>query len=224
MKKYVIMKPFFILLLLFFINISIAQEPFSTEKPKDLFHAYISYFKQYDPLAPESVRKAKFNEIINKENPNLSKEDRNRAYTIVDAYIRADKGNDLTEYQLQKSDINFIENLYNDANKLKEKGLQAMYNKVQSIQEMSYEQYKNYITKNGSIPLPEQEIQKAFNQMHQKDGKQVTVTKSNKMDAIKAVDVLQNPKKYDYATFKKALLFIKPNLSEQEIQKAWKQQ
>ena len=99
-----------------------------------------------------------------------------------------------------------------------------MYNKVQSIQEMSYEQYKNYITKNGSIPLPEQEIQKAFNQMHQKDGKQVTVTKSNKMDAIKAVDVLQNPKKYDYATFKKALLFIKPTLSEQEIQKAWKKQ
>ena len=117
------MKTFKVLFLLFFVYFGYAQEPITTEKPKDLFHAYISYFKQYDTLAPESVRKAKFNEIINKENPNLSKEDRNRAYTIVNAYIRADKENDLTEFQLQKSDIYFIENLYNDANKLKEKGL-----------------------------------------------------------------------------------------------------
>lgn len=217
------MKTLNLLFILFFISFSFAQEPIKTEKPKELFQAYISYFKQYDPLAPESVRKAKFNEIVNKENPNLSKEDRNRAYTIVDAYIRADKGDDISEFQLQESDIHFIENLYNDANKLKEKGMQAMYNKVQSIQEMSYEQYKNYVTQNGSIPLPEEEIQKAFNQMHQKDGKQVAVIQSDKMDANKAIDILRNPEKYDYATFKKAMLFLKPTLSEQEIQEAWKQ-
>ena len=69
-----------------------AQQKIGQDNFQDILSAYMDYFKDYDPLAPEPVRKAKFNKIINKENPNLSQADRDKAFKIVDAYIRADQG------------------------------------------------------------------------------------------------------------------------------------
>jgi hypothetical protein len=70
---------------------------------KDLINAYMDYFKDYDPLAPESVRKARFNKIVDKENPNLSAADRQRAFKIIDTYIRADKGYPV-DYQIAEKE------------------------------------------------------------------------------------------------------------------------
>ncbi len=204
-------------------QISFAQQPQEVDKQnfKDVVQAYMDYFQEYDPLAPESVRKAKFNEIVNKENPNLSLSDREKAYTIVDAYIRADKGLETT-IEISDDDQKFIENLLTDAENQKQAGMQAMISEVNRYKNMSYAEYKASVTQNGQIPLPESEVQKAFNVMHKEDGKQVQVTTdSPKMDIVQAIDIINKPATHTFSEFRAAMLFINKDIPDDEIKKAW---
>ena len=219
------MKNIFILFSLLFLGQIQAQQPTDQDKVKDIFAAYMDYFKEYDPLAPESVRKAKFNKVVDKENPNLSQADREKAFKIVDAYIRADKGLD-TDYKISEKDKQLINNMFADAEKLKEQGMQAMMREVERYQNMSYSEYKNFVTQNGQIPYKEADIKKAYNQMHKTDGKAVTITAQDKQKAkqltiIEATDILQNPNKHSYNEFKAAMKLVQPNVSDEDIQKYW---
>jgi hypothetical protein len=89
---------------------------------------------------------------------------------------------------------------------------------------MSYAEYKAFVTQNGQIPLPESDIQKAYNALHKNDGKQVKISPQTiqPMNYVQAIDILRNPKKYTYKEFSAALHFIKPEVTEVEIKKAWK--
>ena len=88
--------------------------------------------------------------------------------------------------------------------------MQAMMGEVSRIQNMSYSEYKNFVTQNGQIPLKEVDIKKAYNQMHKNDGKAVTITaqdmqKAKQLTVVEAVDIIQNPNKHSYNEFKAAL-------------------
>ena len=221
MKKLII-----IFSLLFLAKIQAQQPQINQNNLQDIIKSYIDYFDEYDPLAPEAVRKAKFNKVVNKENPNLSKADREKAFKIVDAYIRADKGLD-PGIQISDQDKQIIQNMLNDAQQQKDKGMQAMMGEVNRIQNMSYSEYKNFVTQNGQVPLKEIDIKKAYNQMHKNDGKAVAITEQDKQKAkqltiVEAVDIIQNPDKHSYSEFKAAMKLIQPNVSDKDIQKTWK--
>ena len=220
------MKNISLFLLLFFTYYGYAQQSISQDDLNDVFTAYMDYFKEYDPLAPEPIRIARFNKIVDQENPNLSQTDRKKAFKIVDAYIRADKGMD-TEYKISEEDKQLIKNMWTDAENQKEKGMQAMMGEVARYQNMSYSEFKQFITQNGQIPYHETDIKKAYNQMHKNDGKAVTITaedkqKSKQLNMVEAYDILQEPNKHSYNEFKAALKLLKPGISEEEIQSAWK--
>ncbi len=189
---------------------------------KDLVKSYMLYFKDYDPLAPISHRKARFNHIVDQENPNLSKSDRERAFKIVDAYIRADKGLPV-DYKISDKDKKSMEELLGDAQQKQADGMKTMKGEVYRIKNMSYSEYKNFVSQNGQIPYKESDIQKSYNKLHQNDGKQVKVTadKPQPMNYIQAIDILRNPKKHSYDEFSKAMRFIKPEISDEDIKKAW---
>ena len=221
------MKNILILFTLLFLGQIQAQQPqINQNNVQDIVRAYIDYFDEYDPLAPEAVRKAKFNKVVNKENPNLSKANREKAFKIVDAYIRADKGLD-PGIRISDQDKQMIQNMLNDARQQKDKGMQAMIGEVNRIQNMSYSEYKNFVTQNGQVPLKEIDIKKAYNQMHKNDGKAVAITEQDKQKAkqltiVEAVDIIQNPDKHSYNEFKAAMKLIQPNVSDKDIQKTWK--
>ena len=219
------MKKILILFSLLFLGQIQAQQPTDQDKVKGIVAAYMDYFKEYDPLALEPVRKARFNKIVDKENPHLSQADREKAFKIVDAYIRADKGLD-TGYKISEKDKQLIKDMYADAEKQKEKGMQAMMGEATHYQNMSYSEFKNFITQNGQIPYKEAEIKKAYNQMHKNDGKAVTITaqdkqKAKQLNQMEAIDILREPNKHSFAEFKAALKLLKPGISDDEIQKNW---
>jgi len=208
------------------INMSLAQQPSSILETNlgEMLKAYEDYFKEYDPLAPISVRRTRFNDIVNKENPNLSKSDREKAFSIVDAYIRADKGLPV-ETKISEQDQKEIENMLAEAKEKKEVGVKAMMGEVNRYKKMSYSEYKTFITQNGQILLDEIEIRKAYNAMHKNDGKQVPINgnfkKTKVQNQMEAVDILQHPEKHTYAEFRSAILFLKPDIPETEIRKIW---
>jgi len=220
---------FFILLLSLNLALLHAQEQpsgLSQEQTMLVVKKLMDYFDQYENGAPESLKKAKFNEYVDEVNPNLSQSDREKSYAIVNAYISASKGQK-TNFQLSEEQSNEIVQMFDQAEKQKEAGMQAMMGKLNQIKSMSYPEYKNYVTQDGQITLPESEIQKSFNQLHQNDGKQVKVvqeSKSNKIDnPVVAIDIINNPDKHTYQEFKAALKFLKPDLSDEQIRKLWEQ-
>jgi len=221
MKKVILL-----ILIAISINMSLAQQPSSVHKTSlgEMLKAYEDYSKEYDPLAPISVRKARFNDIVNKENPALSKSDRDKAFSIVDAYIRADKGLPI-ETKISEKDKKEIENMLAEANRKKEVGMNALKGEVNRYKKMSYSEYKTFITQNGQIALPEKEIRKAYNNLHKDDGKQVSVNgnykKTTVQNQMEAIDILRHPEKHTYSEFQSAFLFLKPDTPETEIRKAW---
>ncbi len=220
------MKNIFIFLSLLFLGQTQAQQKINQDNLQDVFSAYMDYFKEYEPLAPEPVRRAKFNKIVNKQNPNLSQADREKAFKIVDAYIRADKGLDM-DYKISDQDKQLIKDLFADAEKQKEQGIQAMMGEVSRFQNMSYSEFKNFITQNGQLPLKEIEIKKAYNQMHKNDGKAISITaadeqKSKQLNQIEALDILREPGKHSFSEFKAAMKVLKPDISDEEIKEYWK--
>jgi hypothetical protein len=199
------------------------SQQLSQEQVQTVVHKMMQFYDQYDNGAPESLKKAKFNEYVDEVNPALSKADRKKAYTIVNAYIMADKGQSLN---LNISDEKAAESekMLQSATDKQQQGLEATYQKVAEIKQMSYSEYRDYVTQNGQVYMDENQIRKAYNEMHKDDGKQVSTAvidtgDNEKLSQIKAIDVLRNPK--SYKEFRQAILTLKPNMPEEEIRKAW---
>jgi hypothetical protein len=216
------MKVYFVLLISLIFGVVSAQQPQKSDLKltQDLINSYMIYFKSYETLPSEVERKAKFNDIIDKENPSLSKTDRERAFKIVDSYIRADKG-ELLDFNLSDADKATIQNIISEAQQKEAMGMQGMQTEVNRIQNMTYSEYKAFVTQNGQIPLNESDIQKAYNKLHENDGKQIKVSKDQPqhMNYVQAMDILRNPKNYN--EFSKAMRFINPSISEEDIEQAW---
>jgi len=199
------------------------SQQLSQEQVQTVVRKMMQFYDQYDNGAPESLKKAKFNEYVDEVNPALSKADRNKAYTIVNAYIMADKGQSL-HLNISDEKAAELEKMLQNATDKQQQGLEATYQKVAEIKQMSYSEYRDYVTQNGQVYMDENQIRKAFNAMHKDDGKQVSTSvidtgDNEKMSQIKAIDVLQNPK--NYKEFRQAILTLKPNMPEEEIRKAW---
>jgi len=219
-------KTILLLILLLQAGITMAQNndrQLSNEQAMTAAKKLMEFDEQFDNGAPESLKKAKFDEFVDELNPELSKEDRKKAYDVVNWYIKASKG--------QKADIHLseeqqqqVEQMLEEAQQKKEAGLQAVSGQMQALKKMSYTDFKAYVTQNGDILLPEADIQKAYNQLHQNDGKQVKVTPANKAkidNPVTAIDIIEHPEKHTYSEFRSAMKFLDPNMSEEDIKNMW---
>ena len=217
MKKFLIVA----LLLVSFKNFSQINSNLSKEQYLHISEKLRKYFKEYENPSPQAVREAKFNDYVNEVNPSLSKSGRKKAFQIVDAYIRASQGEKINT-GLNKKQKMEIENLLMETQRKKQNGMRALNGKLNEIRNMSYPEYKNYVTGNGNIPLPENDIRKSYNQMHASGGKKIEETPGkNKMDSFQALDIIRHPEKYSYSQYKSAFLFIQPDISEEQIKEAW---
>jgi len=221
MKKTII-----ILIFLLSAGIITAQnndKPLSNEQALSAAKKLMEFDEQFDNGAPESLKKAKFNEFVDEVNPELSEEDRKKAYDVVNWYIKASKGQK-TDIQLNEEQQKQLEQMLNETEQKKEAGMQVLNAKMQELKNMSYSEYKNYVTQNGEIYLPENEIQKAYNQLHKDDGKQVKLTPVNKTkidNPMTAIDIIEHPEKHTYNEFRSAMKFLDPDINEEDIKKVW---
>jgi len=219
-------KTMIILIILLQTGIATAQNndhQLSNEQAMIAAKKLIDFDEQFDNGAPESLKKAKFNEFVNQLYPEMSGKDREKAYSVVNWYIKASKGQKI-DISLSEEQQKQIEQMLKEAEQKQLEGLQAMYGKVAEIKKMSYAEFKNYVTNNGETYLPENEIQKAYNQIHKSDGKQVKVTPVNKTkidNPVMAIDIIQNKDKHTYQEYKAAFKLLKPDMSDEDIKKAW---
>jgi hypothetical protein len=200
------------------------NQKLSQEQVQILVQKMMNYYEQYDNGAPESVKKAKFNEYVDEVNPNLSKADREKAYVIVNAYIMADKGQS-PNLKISDEKAAELQKMLQNAKDKQQQGLEAMYQKVAKIKQMSYSEYRDYVTQNGQVYMDENQIRKAYNEMHKDDNKRVAMQKETSSvkinNAVQAIDIVKHPEKHTFAEFKAAMKFLKPNVTDEEINKVW---
>lgn len=113
------MKSILYLILFFFTAISFSQQNPSkkeVDKTTQTISKMMSYFREYeDGKNSESVKKAKLNNVIDELNPNLSKKERNQAYTIINTYIKADQGKEVKLNTIDQDKIaNYLQEIENE--------------------------------------------------------------------------------------------------------------
>lgn len=201
-----------------------AQTPKDSIRVMGYVKAMLHLDKKYDQHKTKAARRKAFDSVVANmpDGDKATEDDKAKAFKIVDAYISASKGKKVA-VKVSDKDKKDIEKILTDANQKKTTGMQAMQGEAERIKSMSYSEYKAFVSQNGQIPFKESDIQKAFNDLHKDDGKQVAITPDapQPMNYIQAIDILNNPKEHTYQEFKTAVLYLKPNLTEPEIQKMW---
>jgi len=182
-----------------------------------------AFYAEYDGhLGPEPVRRAKFNAYVDCVDPSMSKEERDQAFRVVDAYIRGD-GEWLPEDK--KREIRAILRQMNEQYRRDTtRGMEVVRNQTSRIRQMSYTEYAAYV-RELNPGFTDRQIAQSYNSLHQSDGRRVPVPEENpeEMTQVKALEIATNPGDYDYPAVRRAFLFLDPKMKEDDIRKIWEE-
>lgn len=235
----------YLLISILFIGISlntaaqdVPQMPSSSsmDSLKTTVSKLMKFYDSYEDGSPESLKKANYEDAVDEMSGGTATEkDKADAYQIIDAYIKADKGETTHQYDTdnnsdQDSGIDIglnqeeTDQMARDAQQQAEQGQQFAEEAVNNLMNMSYAEYESYILVLNPL-LCRKEIQESYNEMHQNDGKQVAVDpdceESEVQQQMKAIEILNNPQAHTYAQFRNAVLILSPNTPESDIRSAW---
>ena len=180
----------------------------------------IDYYESYEDGSSESQRRAKHDNAIEElTRGKATSKDKNDAYKIIDAYIKADRNpgtNNTNQQQGSLDDAIKQTNEYKEAEK-------AINNGMNNLMNMLYPEFESTVLKlqpNSS----KREIKETYNKMHSHDGKKVAITAADdemtkEQQMLWAIDAVNNPKNYD--EFVKAVKILDPKVSEEKIKQAW---
>lgn len=220
----------FILLLLpaSYVFAQVGNPSFKKEIPQSLdslstkVMKLMEFYERYDNGSPESLKKAKYEDAVDELfGGAATKKDKEDAYQIIDVYIKGDKALEQDNPKQDKDEQSFDDALKNTK---EVKAAQQFLNQQKTIfMQMSYSEFEASILKFNPA-AGKKEIKTAYNQMHQNDGKQVTITAADEEMTkaqlqIWAIDAIQNPK--DFNEFRKAYKIVKTNATEKEIREIW---
>ncbi|RKE03636.1 hypothetical protein [Marinifilum flexuosum] len=185
---------------------------------------FIEFVDAYDDGSPESLKKAKYNEMLNLfvDDAGTAKE-RANAYKIIHAYIKADKVPEKGEVASPKANRQqtFEEQVKNtDEGKQGEELMQRQYAAFMNI---SYPEFEKMILSINPA-TGKKEKKQAYNEMHKANGKQVTITPvDNEMTELQkqmwAIEILKKPN--NYAEFCKAARILQPEITSEELNTLW---
>lgn len=179
----------------------------------------IEYYESYEDGSTESQRRAKHDNAIEElTRGTATSKDKNDAYKIIDAYIKADRdpGTNTNQQQGSLDDAIKQTDEYKEAEKAINKGMNNLMN-------MSYPEFEKTVLKlqpNSS----RREIKDTYNKIHAGDGKKVAITAADdemtkEQQMLWAIDAVNNPKNYD--EFVKAAKILDPKVSEEKLRKGW---
>ena len=185
---------------------------------------FIEFVDSYDDGCPESLKKDKYNEMLNLFVGDVGTvKERADAYKIIDAYIKADKA-------LEKGEVappaanqqQTFEELVKNTDEYKQ-GEELMQQQYAAFMNMSYPEFEKMVLRINPA-TGKKEIKQAYNEMHKTDGKQVAITPAdNEMTELQkqmcAIETLKNPN--NYAEFCKAAKILKPKITNEELNSLW---
>ncbi len=181
-----------------------------------------AFYAEYDGhLGPEPVRKAKFNDYIDCTDPDMPPAERDRAFRLVDAYIRGDGSGLLTEdkkRQLQAT----LQDLQKQFRRDSARAMKAIDGQMAHLRSMSYAEYASYLREMYPL-MDDRQIALSYNRLHQADGKKVTVPakRTGAMNPDQALKIVEHPERYDFARYFKAYLLLDPAADREEVRQFW---
>lgn len=180
----------------------------------------IEYYQTYDTLSPETERRQAFDNFYNTiSGGSASQTDKDLAYKLVNAYITAE--NDYTPVTADNQNLTLDEFIKN--NEEFQKAEKAINDGYQNFMSSSYEDFEKYIRLTNPAKS-RREIKTMYNQIHQNDGKQVSITPADdeltpEQQMLWAIEAIENPKNYE--EFEKAAKILNPKIKQEKIQEAW---
>lgn len=205
-------------------QIASAQEKSKSEvTPDEIQKAtlkLIEYYESYEDGSTESQRRAKHDNAIDAMTRGAANsQDKNDAYKIIDAYIKADQSPSVPVGNNQGS----LDDAIKQTDEYK-KAEEAINNGMTNLMNMSYPEFEKTVLQlqpNSS----RREIKETYNKMHKNDGKQVAITAADdeltpQQQMLWAVKAIENPK--DYNEFVKAAKILDPKVSDEKLKKGWK--
>lgn len=205
-----------------FVQVSIAQEKTTNNVTPDEINKAVSklfeYYRSYEDGSTQSQKNAKFDnafDVLTKES--ATSKDKNDAFKIVDAYIKADQ-NPSADNESNGSQNDFIKKTdeYKEAEKTINCGMNHLMN-------MSYSDFESTVLK-LQPNSGKREIKGTYNQMHQNDGKKVPMTAADdemtpQQQMMWAIKTIENPKNYE--EFAKAAKILDPKIPETKLRQGW---
>jgi len=211
-----------IVLLVTATNATKAQEKSTTNvSPDEINKAMLKlfeYYESYEDGSAPAQRNAKFDNAFDAlTRGSATSKDKNDAFKIVDAYIKAEQ-NPLGANETNSFPNDFIKktNEYKQAEKAINEGFCNLMN-------MSYPEFEKTALK--LQPTSDRRgIKETYNKMHTKDGKQVPITAADdeltpQQQMLWAVKTIENPK--NYAEFVRAAKTLDPKVSETKLRQGW---
>ncbi len=182
----------------------------------------IDFYESYDDNSSESVKKAKYDDAINEiSNGTASEQDKEDAYLIIDAYIKADKGLEENTNPQGEEEESF-EDIINNTEEVKNAEAHVEQ-QITNLMQMSYSEFESYIEASNPM-LTKREIKESYNEIHKNDGRAITISAADDIlteDQIKVNAFLQLESASTYEEFKQAIQILNPDVTEAEIRKAW---
>jgi hypothetical protein len=180
----------------------------------------IEYYESYDDGSTESQRRAKHDNAIEELTRGAAtSKDKNDAYKIIDAYIKADRDpgtNNSSQQQGSTEDAIKQTDEYKKAEK-------AINNGMNNLMNMSYPEFEATVIK-LQPKSSRREIKETYNKMHAGDGKKVTITAADdemtkEQQILWAIETIENPRNYE--EFVKAARILDPKISETKLKQGW---
>jgi hypothetical protein len=212
-----------IFLIVVFLQFTSAQQkPDNQLTPDEINKAtlkLIEYYESYEDGSTESQRRAKHDNAIEELTSGAaSTKDKNDAYKVIDAYIKADKSPSPQTGNKQGS----LDDAIKQTDDYK-KAEAAINVSINNLQNMSYPEFEQTVLqlKPGT---GRREIKETYNKMHGKDGKQVAITAADdeitpQQQIFWAIETIENPRNYE--EFIKAAKILDPEISETKLKQGW---
>lgn len=182
----------------------------------------IDFYESYDDNSPESLKKSKYDDAINEiSNGTASEQDKKDAYIIIDAYIKGDKAIEENTNPQEEVEESF-ENLIKNTEEVKNAEALVEQQKTDLMQ-MSYSEFEGYVEASNPM-VTKREIKEYYNLIHKNDGRAVIISSSDDIlteEQIKVNAFLQLESASTYEEFEQAIQILNPNVSKEEIRKAW---
>ncbi len=215
---------FFIFVLLALAGVSLAQqtqqEPLSTDEVTQTVEMLSRYFETYESESSDMEKRQKFMEAFNQAtNGTASQEELDQAFSIIDAYIKADqKPEDANSNQ---QDVSFDE-AFKQTEQYKE-SQNALQEILFRFSNMSYSEFEGMVSQIRP-DLSKREIKEAYNQIHQGTDKMVSITAdddemTSQQQMMWAMETINNPTNFE--EFSKAMKILNPKISDEIIGQAW---
>jgi hypothetical protein len=218
-KKYI--STFFLIFV--FLQFTSAQQKTNNQLTPDEINKatlkLIEYYESYEDGSTESQRRAKHDNAIEEmTNGAATSKDKNDAYKVIDAYIKADKSPSPQSGNHQGS----LDDAIKQTDDFK-KAEAAINAGISNLQNMSYPDFEQTVLqlKPGT---GRREIKETYNKMHSTDGKKVAITAADdeltpQQQMLWAIETIENPKNYE--EFVKAAKILDPKIQEAKLKQGW---